>query len=158
MLTPVHWAPRLDLLKGESMESGRELVGILVESKIIRAHTICSVLTVILIITSLGAYAGTGDSDSISASPDLITFLRGESAIVEAPWPVIRVAVTDPTVADVQVLTADRVLLQGLKTGSTDLIVWSEDEAHVKRWKVQVMLDTASLKAKLDTLFPDAEL
>jgi pilus assembly protein CpaC len=88
----------------------------------------------------------------------LITFLQGESTIVKAPWPVIRVNVTDPTIANVEVLTADQVLLQGLKAGSTDLIVWNEDETQVQQWKIQVRLDTASLKAKLDKLFPDAAL
>jgi pilus assembly protein CpaC len=68
------------------------------------------------------------------------------------------VAVTDPTIADVQTLTPDQVLLQGLKVGSTDLIIWSEDEKQVQQWKVKVMLDTASFKAKLDELFPDASL
>jgi pilus assembly protein CpaC len=55
-------------------------------------------------------------------------------------------------------LTADQVLLQGFKVGTTDLIVWSEDEAQVQQWKVQVKLDVAQFKKKLDELFPDASL
>jgi pilus assembly protein CpaC len=103
-------------------------------------------------------YADMADSGNVSVSPELITFLLGESTIVRAPWPVARVNVTDATITNVEVVTADQVLLQGLKVGSTDLIVWNEDETKVQRWKVQVRLDTASLKAKLDMLFPDATL
>jgi len=82
----------------------------------------------------------------------------GESTIVKTPWSTIRVAVTDPTIANVQVLTPEQVLLQGSKVGSTDLIVWREDEKEVRQWKVQVRLDTARFKEKLDELFPDASL
>jgi pilus assembly protein CpaC len=116
------------------------------------------VLCVVLIGAPLAARAGVADSGGVTVRPDAISFLQGESTIVRAPWPVVRVNVTDPTIANVEVLTADQVLLQGLKVGSTDLIVWNEDETQVQRWKVQVKLDTATLKQKLDELFPDAEL
>jgi pilus assembly protein CpaC len=98
------------------------------------------------------------NSSTIGVNPEVITFIVGESTIVKAPWPTVRVAVTDPTIANVEVLTPEQVLLQGVKVGSTDLIVWSEDERQVQQWKVQVRLDTARYKEKLDELFPDASL
>jgi len=122
------------------------------------AHKIGCILIVICICSTSPEYAAETDSGSVPAKPEAITFLVGESTIVKAPWPTVRVAVTDPTIANVQVLTADQVLLQGLKVGSTDLIVWSEDERQVQQWKVQVRLDTASFKEKLNELFPDASL
>jgi pilus assembly protein CpaC len=94
----------------------------------------------------------------ITENPEVISFIVGESTIVKAPWPTKRWAVTDPTVVNVQGLTADQILLQGLKVGSTDLIVWNEDESQVQKWKVQVRLDVARYKKKLDELFPDASL
>lgn len=123
-----------------------------------RFRKICSVLIVIFFGGPLATFVTTAASESVSIRPEVITFLLGESTIVKAPWPTVRVAVTDPTVANVEVLTQDQVLLQGLKVGSTDLIVWSEDETQVQQWKVQVRLDAASVKAKLDELFPDASL
>ncbi|MHC4117333.1 MAG: type II and III secretion system protein family protein [Planctomycetota bacterium] len=116
------------------------------------------VLIVILIGGPLAAYAPAMDSENVSIKPEAITFLLGESTIVKAPWPTVRVAVTEPAIANVQVLTPRQVLLQGLKVGSTDLIVWSADETQVKQWKVQVKLDTSSFKAKLDNLFPGTSL
>ncbi|MEK7994809.1 MAG: pilus assembly protein N-terminal domain-containing protein, partial [Planctomycetota bacterium] len=98
------------------------------------------------------------DLDGVSRSPENITFLVGESTIVRPPWATVRVAVTDPTIANVQVLTPEQVLLQGLRAGTTDLILWSEDEKQVQQWKVQVRLDTVSFKAKLNELFPDTSL
>ncbi|MHC4510296.1 MAG: type II and III secretion system protein family protein [Planctomycetota bacterium] len=113
---------------------------------------------VILVCTLLPVHSAQANSEDFSAKPEAITFLVGESTIVRSPWPTVRVAVTDPAIANVQVLTPEQVLLQGLKVGTTDLIVWSEDERQVQQWKVQVRLDTASVKAKLDELFSDCTL
>jgi pilus assembly protein CpaC len=113
---------------------------------------------VIAAICILAVPAVAADLAGVSRSPENITFLVGESTIVRPPWATVRVAVTDPTIANVQVLTPEQVLLQGLRAGATDLILWSEDEKQVQQWKVQVRLDTASFKAKLDELFPDTSL
>ena len=91
-------------------------------------------------------------------SPQDITFLVGESTIVKAPWPTVRVAVTDPAIVNIQVLTPDQVLLQGSKVGTTDLLMWGQNENEVVRWKVQVRLDTDSLQKKIDELFPDSKI
>jgi pilus assembly protein CpaC len=132
-----------------------------IEERRAGSHKILFALIVMLINGPLAAYAAydvTTDSDRVSVRPEVITFLLGESTIVKAPWPTVRVAVTDPTIANVQVLTPEQVLLQGLKVGSTDLIVWSEDETQVQQWKVQVRFNTENFKARLDKLFPDASL
>ena len=105
-----------------------------------------------------GSVAVGANSETVSTNPEVITFIVGQSAIVRAPWPTVRVAVTDPTIASVEVLTPQQILLQGLKVGSTDLIIWSEDEQQVQKWKVQVKLDVPRFKEKLDELFPDASL
>ena len=121
-------------------------------------HTIGFVLLVICIGGISQSIAVGASSDTIGVNPEIITFIVGESTIVKAPWPTVRVAITDPTIANVEVLTPEQVLLQGIKVGSTDLIVWNEDESQVQQWKVQVKLDTARYKEKLNELFPDASL
>jgi pilus assembly protein CpaC len=120
--------------------------------------TIVFALFIIFSSSVLQTIANGANSSTISVNPETITFIVGESTIVRAPWPTGRVAVTDPTIANVQPLTAEQVLLQGFKVGSTDLIVWSEDESQVQQWKVQVKLDIARFKEKLVELFPDAKL
>lgn len=121
-------------------------------------HKIGRILIVILLIASFSSFTRGAASGGVTVRPETITFLLGQSTIVRAPWPTVRVAVTDPSIANVQVLTPEQILLQGLKVGSTDLIVWSEDERQVQKWNVQVRFDTDSFKAKLDELFPDASL
>lgn len=109
-------------------------------------------------VVNLMGHAVEADLEGLPQQPEMITFIVGESTIVKAPWPTVRVAVTDPTIANVQVLTPEEVLLQGNRVGSTDLLIWSQDENEVRQWKVQVRLDTASYQQKLNELFPNSLL
>lgn len=87
-----------------------------------------------------------------------ITLISGRSTVVRAPWPTVRVAVTDPKVADVQVLTPEQILVQGLSIGATDLILWSEGERETWQRRVLVTLDVETVANTLARLFPTAEL
>ena len=85
--------------------------------------------------------------------PEGLTLYLSQSRVVDAPWPVKRVSVTNPEIAHVEALTPTSVLLQGKAIGATDLILWSRDE-EFRRTKVHVLLDLASLKAELMRMFP----
>jgi pilus assembly protein CpaC len=87
-----------------------------------------------------------------------VTILHHQSQILQTPWKVVRVAVTDPTIADIQVLTADQVLIQGLNIGTTDILLWSDDDKQVMQKKVSVTLDVESIRATLGGLFPSSSL
>ena len=67
-------------------------------------------------------------------------------------------AVTDPKIADVQALTPEQVLIQGLKVGSTDLILWSEDEQKTWQRRVVVRLDANTIRSSVRGMFPTAVL
>jgi len=99
---------------------------------------------------ALTAKAGAGGEE--------VTLVVGRSVVVTAPWPTVRVAVTDPTVANVEVLTPEQVLVQGLKVGSTDIILWSENEQETWQQRVVVRLDVDRISKALQELFPTAEL
>ncbi len=81
----------------------------------------------------------------------------GRSSVVEAPWPVARVSIIDPEIADVQVLSPEQVLVLGNSVGSTDLILWSEDD-EVWRRRVDVIIDLEFLEDELRRVFPTADL
>jgi pilus assembly protein CpaC len=97
-------------------------------------------------------------SAQVPGTSEEIALVAGRSTIVRAPWPTARVAVTDPKIADVQVLTADQVLVQGVKVGTTDLILWSEDNSQTVQRRIVVRLDVESLNTGLQRLFPGANL
>ncbi len=91
-------------------------------------------------------------------APEAIVLIAGRSTVIRSPWPTVRVAVTDPKVADVQVLTADQVLVQAIKVGSTDVILWSEDQKQTWQRRVIVKLDVETIQTSLRGLFPTAQL
>jgi pilus assembly protein CpaC len=101
---------------------------------------------------------GRANSDDLAIEAEPITIIIGESVIVQAPWPTVRVAVTDPKIADVKVLTPEQVLLQGVKVGSTDLILWREGEQETWQRKVRVRMDVDHFSSKLKDLFPYCRL
>ncbi|MHC4843575.1 MAG: type II and III secretion system protein family protein [Planctomycetota bacterium] len=121
---------------------------------------VCLFLVLVFINCILFGQATEGEVilNHIAVETEVIGVVVGESTIVRTPWPAIRVAVTDPTIANVQVLTPNQVLLQGLKVGTTDFIIWSEDEEEIYQWRVRVTLDPAYYEEKLAELFPDCHL
>jgi pilus assembly protein CpaC len=88
---------------------------------------------------------------------ETITVNVGQSQMVKAPWPVKRVSITDPNVADVKVLTADQVLVMGKNVGTTDLLMWNERE-ELWQARVEVGRDVAYIRAELARLFPRSTL
>ncbi|MGB2796526.1 MAG: type II and III secretion system protein family protein [Phycisphaerae bacterium] len=86
----------------------------------------------------------------------LTVYVR-QSKLIEPPWPVKRVSVTDPEIADVQVLTPRKVLVFGKAVGSTDLILWSEEEDSWQA-RIDVEVDLSRLKADLNRFFPGSTL
>jgi pilus assembly protein CpaC len=80
-----------------------------------------------------------------------------QSQVVDLPWPAKGVAVTDPKIADVQVLSPSQALVQGKAPGATDLIAWSE-EGKVWRATVAVGYDLARMQEGLTRLFPTSPL
>jgi pilus assembly protein CpaC len=119
-----------------------------------RGHVLRRLTAIIFVLGLGGAVVVAQDN----APSEAVVLVVGRSAVVQAPWPTVRVAVTDPKVADVQVLTPQQVLVQGLKVGTTDLILWSEDEKQTWQRQVIVKLDVESIQNTLQRLFPGAEL
>jgi pilus assembly protein CpaC len=113
-----------------------------------------------LLFEAAGAVLAQPDPNAAPTDPnaEIITVVLGRSTPIRAPWPTSRVAVTDPTIAGVQVLTPEQVLVQGLKVGSTDLILWSEDERQTWQRRLMVTIDVESFRKGLQTLFPTATL
>ncbi len=113
---------------------------------LVAATTIAALL--IMVSPAVGAQVETTETISL--------YVR-QSRVINAPWPVARMSVTDPEIADVQMLTPDRILVQSKAIGSTDLILWSKDE---KTWeaRIDVSVDFRRMKDELTKLFPYSKL
>jgi pilus assembly protein CpaC len=119
-----------------------------------RGHFFGWLTAIIFVMGLCGAVLIAQDASSSEA----VILVAGRSTVIQAPWPTVRVAVTDPKVADVQVLTPQQVLVQGLKVGTTDLILWSEDDKQIWQRRVIVKLDIENVQNALQRMFPDAQI
>ncbi len=86
-----------------------------------------------------------------------LSVMTGHSVVVRAPWPVARVSVSDPKVADVRGLTPDRIMVMGKSIGTTDLMIWNDKE-EMRRVPVGVSADIEWLQLELARLLPQAKL
>jgi pilus assembly protein CpaC len=81
----------------------------------------------------------------------------GESRMIDAPWPVKKVAVADPEVADVDATSPTRVQVRGRAIGVTEIAL-EGDQGQLWRARLAVNADTARLQHQLKTLFPSSSL
>ena len=108
-------------------------------------------------LATLVPAAVAGEPKATGAPEKTLAIYLHQSEVLDTPWPVKRVSVTQPAVADVKILTPRQMLVQGKANGSTDLIIWSEDE-QVLRYRVDVTVDMRRLAEQRKALFPTANL
>lgn len=113
------------------------------------ARCFCAI-SVVVFGVALMAWAQTDENEPIKV-------LLGQSQLVDTPWAVTRVAVTDPSIVNVQVLTPRQLLLQGVGAGETDVLLWSSDD-EVQASRVEVEIDVVRLRQELQALFPQTTL
>ncbi len=112
----------------------------------------------ILLTVALAALAQSPPPSETPWSSDKgMSVMMGQSAVVHAPWPVKRVAMTDIRVADVKGLSAQRLLVISKAIGTTDLTIWNEKE-EMLRMQVEVTADVEWLRRELARLLPQSAL
>ncbi len=120
---------------------------------------LAALLGVVGLLSGMSQAGESGNGGGVTAEQgQAIVANVGRSVVVDAPWPTIRVSITNPEVADVQVLTPTQVLVQAKGVGTTDLILWSEGETEYRQMQVEVQADLSGLKEELGNLFSDADL
>ncbi len=96
------------------------------------------VAATVLLSTSLPAWALSDEQLPVSV---------GKSQVVTVGSDVTKVSITDPTIADVAVLSKKDVLINGKKPGTTNLIVWTKQKRIT--YDVVVRVDAGLLKATI---------
>src|SRR4051812_32854512 len=83
------------------------------------------------------------------AAPSIPALLvvAGGSTVVKTDFPVTRIAVTNPDVADATVIDPKQVLVDGKNSGSISLIVWGQQE--MLQYAVTVFPPTPTLQRQL---------
>lgn len=81
----------------------------------------------------------------------------GETRLLQISEKVIRIAVADPNVADVQVVTEDQVLITAKAVGVTNLTMWNAANKPLVV-SVAISRNLDQLRGQLEKLFPDEKI
>jgi pilus assembly protein CpaC len=98
-------------------------------------------------------------SNSSPAAPagfPTLLVVAGGSTVVRTDFPITRIAVTNPDIANAMVVDPKEVLVDGKTAGSVSLILWGPEK--MLQYAVVVYPPTPSLQRQLGLLFPGEEI
>lgn len=82
-----------------------------------------------------------------------LELVRNKSVLVDTEAPLKRTSITNPDIANLVVVSPRQILLNGNRTGTTNLIVWLESGASTI-YNITVSVDTDLIERRLDELLP----
>ena len=121
------------------------------------ARKLTAALSVLGLVSTATAQVSSSPAKPAVGSFDSISLDVGQSTVIQASWPAKRISIANPKIADIEVLSPDSVLVSAKSIGSTDLVMWSQDE-EVHQTTISVDVDLNQLSADLSKLFPTAVL
>jgi pilus assembly protein CpaC len=86
-----------------------------------------------------------------------LQIVAGRSRHLTTPWPAKGASLTDPAVADVQVLTPQLLQVSGKAPGTTDVVVWGEN-GRTLHARVEVDADLERLRVELAAVLQGTSL
>ena len=84
---------------------------------------------------------------------NLVRVSRGNSEVVTLSSTLERVSIANPDIADVLPVSATEIVVNGIETGSTTLLVWGADGTR-SQYQIRVTPDVAELGDEIARLFP----
>lgn len=114
-------------------------------------------LSAMLVAFTPSIVSGNGAGQDQAEPSETISIDTGRSQHITAAWPVKGVSLTNPEIADVQVLTPKLLLVSGKSSGLTDLILWN-DKGETQSFRLEVSGNMSHLEQELAGIFPSASL
>jgi pilus assembly protein CpaC len=93
---------------------------------------------------------------TVSAASEKILLTAGRSTVLVVDFDVVRIAITNPEIADAVVVQPRQVLIDGKSNGTVSLILWGS--ATQRQYDVVVEPGTSSLEQRLQALFPGEDI
>jgi len=101
------------------------------------------------------ASASLPPGESNGAAP--LRVMVGKSLLINTSERLKRVSVTDPAVADIQVVTPTQVLVHGRSAGEISLLIWDELERS-RSFDLRVDVDVTAAAEEEKSVFPDERI
>lgn len=112
---------------------------------------------VLMLLVVFGFLLGGVSMAAEEKTPSLELKLGGAKLIKKTDAPVSRVAIANPDIADIVVLSPSEIYIYGKKPGFTSAILWSQGHEN-SVLNVTVSLDVTPLKEQLYKLFPNENI
>src|SRR6266550_6985469 len=94
-------------------------------------------------------------SEATGAAP--LRVMVGKSLLINTSGKLKRVSVTDPNVADVQVVTPTQILVHGRSAGEVSLLIWDESE-RARSFDLRVDVDVTAATEEVKRIFPEEQI
>ena len=91
-------------------------------------HVVPGILTFLLLSTGeLQAQPNTtlGGTDNVLVYPSIVVAVN-KAVVIHLPKKATKIAVSQPKIAEVEVVSPDTVLIHGRAVGATSLVIWFE--------------------------------
>lgn len=121
-------------------------------SKLIKVLACCLALCFVVINFSANAGGPTG------ASRDIMPIPIFKSRIINLKHTVHRVSVGNPNIGDIKLLPNNELYVLGKKLGSTNIMIWDENERLVDVIDIEITHDLNGLKLRLHEFLPGEKL
>ena len=104
--------------------------------------------------SEIGAQDFVAPPDVVSGGNELVVPLF-KSRVIQLDSPAARVSVGSPDIADILILRATQLYVLGQDLGTTNVLLWDDDDRLIGTVNVEVTHDLESLKGKLFELLPN---
>lgn len=102
-----------------------------------------------------GASSQSSSTEASGAAP--LRVLVGKSLLINTTERLKRVSVTDPTIADPQVVSPTQILIHGRAPGEVSLLIWDELERS-RSFDLRVDVDVSAAAEEEKRVFPDEQI
>src|SRR5947207_1506600 len=92
-----------------------------------------------------------------SEGPAPLRVMVGKSLLINTTDRLKRVSVTDPDIADPQVITPTQVLVHGRSPGEVSLLIWDESE-RARSFDLRVDVDVTAAQEEVKRIFPEEQI
>jgi pilus assembly protein CpaC len=94
-------------------------------------------------------------SEGASSAP--LRVMVGKSLLINTSDRIKRISVTDPEVADPQVISQTQILIHGRSAGEVSLLIWDEFERS-RSFDLRVDVDVSAATEEMNRVFPDERI
>ena len=117
-------------------------------------------ILIVLLFCTLCVGQGTADppqAPAASEGPAPLRVMVGKSLLINTTDRLKRVSVTDPDIADPQVITPTQVLVHGRSPGEVSLLIWDESE-RARSFDLRVDVDVTAAQEEVKRIFPEEQI